>query len=78
MKREELEEAIKRINRKKYNVYIASKNINYEFILKEWAIVKTDTFITDYMKNKELCVLGSYKNSTLEDINKLIEEETNE
>lgn len=73
------EETVKKINKNKYHISrtLMFDNNNVPYI-GEWAIFRKDMSTEEYFDPKNLAVLSSRNNNTIEDIEKLIEEENNE
>lgn len=73
------EETVKKINKSKYHISrtLMFDNNNVPYI-GEWAIFRKYMSTEEYFDPKNLAVLSSRNNNTIEDIEKLIEEENNE
>lgn len=73
------EETVKKINKSKYHISrtLMFDNNNVPYI-GEWAIFRKYMSTEEYFDPKNLAVLSSKNNNTIEDIEKLIEEENNE
>lgn len=73
---EEFEKIVKKIDKKKYHINrtlsFTEEGIPY---ISDWNIYRKDMTTEDYFNIKNLAVLSFAKNNTLEDIQKLIEEE---
>ena len=73
------ENVVKKINKNKYHI---SRSIRFDKngnpYISEWYIYRKDMSINEYFDPKNLAVLSSRNNNTIEDIEKLIEEENNE
>lgn len=72
----EFEEVIKKINTKKYHI---SRTLRFKEdgtpYIDDWAIFRKDMTTEEYFNPKNLAVLSSRNNNTLEDIKKFVEEE---
>jgi len=72
------EEVVKRIDKKKYHIgrTIAFDENNKPYISK-WDIFRKDMSTAEYFSSKNLAILSSEKNNTIEDIEEFIKEQNN-
>lgn len=66
------EELVKKINREKYHVSRTLEISEDGPYISEWAIFRKDMSLEEYFDPKNLAVLSSNKNNTLEDIEEFI------
>lgn len=66
------EELVKKINREKYHISRTLEFSEDGAYISEWAIFRKDMSLEEYFDPKNLAVLSSNKNNTLEDIEKFI------
>lgn len=75
----EFETLIKKINTNKYHI---SRTLRFKEdgtpYIDNWAIFRKNMTIEEYFNPKNLAILSSDNNNTLEDIEKFIKEENNE
>lgn len=68
IKHEDFEKAVKGIDTKKYHINRAVRFIDGDIFVSEWAIFRKDMSIEEYFDSKNLAILSSNNNNTLEDI----------
>lgn len=77
IKHTEFEEAIKGIDTKKYHINRGVRFIDGDVYVNEWAIFRKDMSTEEYFDPRNLAVLSSNNNNTIEDILKFKEENNN-
>lgn len=68
IKHTEFEEAIKGIDTKKFHINRTVRFLYGDVYVSEWAIFRKDMSMEEYFDEKNLAVLSSNNNNTIEDI----------
>ena len=75
----EFENIVKKLDKNKYHINrTLGFNNDGKMYLEKWSIFRKDMTTEEYFSPENLVVLSSEHNNTIEDIEKLIEEEKNE
>lgn len=79
MNLKDFENVIKKLNKNKFHINrTLSFNDNGEMYLESWSIFRKDMSTEEYFSPKNLVVLSSQNDNTIEDIEQLIKEQNNE
>lgn len=74
----EFENIVKKLDKNKYHINrTLGFNNDGKMYLEKWSIFRKDMTTEEYFSPENLVVLSSEHNNTIEDIEKLIEEENN-
>ena len=79
MNLKDFENVVKKLNKNKFHINrTLGFNDNGEMYLESWSIFRKDMSTEEYFSPKNLVVLSSKNDNTIEDIEQLIKEDNNE